>query len=126
MAELADLALNGSSKNLQDKARQALRNLREWNISELPRTATDSAISAQFSAAARESGLLPQAEVSDGVILAEASLGGAALLISGDNHLHGIDQDALRLLFESRDMQPIPTTSPTKLCRLFGRGRSSR
>jgi|SRR5688572_17794900 len=78
-------------------------------------------IAAQFSAIARQTGLLPASEIDDGVILAEASLGGTALLVSADKHLHEIDQDALRLLFESQDLKPIPTASPARLCALFGK-----
>jgi predicted nucleic acid-binding protein len=120
LVELADLVLNGSNPKLRATARTALEDLVAWSISELPRTPSASEVAAQFSAIAREQGLLPEAELNDGIILAEASLGGAALLISSDAHIHSIDPDALRLLFESRDMNPIPTISPRKLCSLFG------
>jgi predicted nucleic acid-binding protein len=121
LAELADLALRGSSIEIRKYSRHALEKLDDWNISELSGTPTDGAVAIQFSVAARGSGLIPQPEVNDGIILAEASLGGAALLVSGDKHVNGMDQDELRLLFESRDMRPISTTSPAKLCSLFSK-----
>jgi hypothetical protein len=80
-------------------------------------------IAEQFSSFLRQRGVLPRTEVNDGVILAEASLGGAALLVSGDSHLAQIDPDELRLLFEDRGLEPIPVVTPKKLLRVFEKQR---
>src|SRR2546421_2731359 len=100
LLELANLHRNGSSLATRRTAEIVFRKLPEWNISELPVKANQDSIALNFSSVARERGILPPEEVHDGIILAEASFGGGALLITSDGHILGIDADELRLFYE--------------------------
>ena len=120
--EIVHISIAGepSEKTL---ANRALRQMREWNI--LPLDIPDGAepIAEEFSAFIRGHRIIPEAEINDGIILAEDSLGGAALLVSSDSHLAQIDPDELRLIFEERSLTPIPVVTPTKILRIFEKQR---
>jgi predicted nucleic acid-binding protein len=120
--EIAYKSLRGE-KEEQTLAHHALRGLSGWNISPLDVPSGSDVIAEQFSAFLRNRGVLPQTEINDGIILAEASLGNAALLVSGDSDLATIDPDELRLIFEERGLNPIPVVTPAKLLRIFDKQR---
>jgi predicted nucleic acid-binding protein len=120
--EIAHKSIRGSTVE-QKLAHRALRQLSLWQISPLTFPEGSDVIAERFSAFLRSRGVLPHDEVNDGVILAEASLGNAALLVSSDSHLATIDPDELRLLFEDRGLTPVPVMTPTKLLRIFEKQR---
>src|SRR2546423_5845151 len=99
---IEEIAYKSARGDTEEKklAHRALRNLAQWQISPLTCPEESERIAEEFSAFLRNRGVLPRDEVNDGIILAEASLGGAALLVSSDSHLASIDPDELRLLFE--------------------------
>ncbi|HEY6227247.1 MAG TPA: PIN domain-containing protein [Verrucomicrobiae bacterium] len=120
--EIAHKSINGNPVE-RKLAHYSLRHLAQWGILLLQTPEGSEAVAEQFSAFLRAQGVLPDAEVNDGVILAEASLAGAALLVSSDSHLAQIDPDELRLLFEERSMAPIPVVTPNKILRIFEKQR---
>ena len=122
LEEIAHKTLKGDREE-QKLAHRALRNLTQWQISALECGAGSEIIAEDFSVFLRTQGVLPQNEINDGIILAEASLAGAALLVSSDSHLADIDPDELRLLFEDRGLAPIPVVTPAKLLRIFEKRR---
>lgn len=120
LAELWRLSRQGESEELRNDAAHALENLARWDIGALELFPGQIEIAEIFSAALRERGLLPETEVGDGIILAQTSLGGAAILVSSDGHLLSIDPDEARVLFDAHQLPTVPVISPLKLVRLFG------
>jgi predicted nucleic acid-binding protein len=100
-------------------ASKALRNLSKNNILPIALDSSAKTIASEFSNFLRLNGAIPESEVNDGRILAEASLGEAALLVSSDSHLISIDPDDLRMYFIARDLAPVPVTTPVKVLRFF-------
>jgi predicted nucleic acid-binding protein len=120
LGEIAHKTLRGEREE-QKLAHRGLRKLTQWQIAALECSPGSDMIAEEFSAFLRNRGVLPHNEINDGIILAEASLGGAALLVSSDSHLADIDPDELRLLFEDRGLTPIPVVTPAKLLRIFSK-----
>jgi hypothetical protein len=67
----------------------------------------------------REKGLLPNEEVHDSFIIAEAGLYGATLLISSDAHIKNIDQQMLRIELGACDVDGPLMASPWKIVNQF-------
>lgn len=116
--ELVHLGSNGPRED-QAIATDALHILSKYKIHPLAIDSSAKAIAIGFSNFLRLNGAIPESEVNDGRILAEASLGDAALLVSCDSHLVSIDPDDLRMYFIARDLTPIPVTTPVKVLRFF-------
>jgi hypothetical protein len=76
-------------------------------------------IAEEFSRYLRGMGAIPYDEVNDGVILAEASLGNATLLVSSDSHLTSIHPGELVIYFESKDLVPVPVITPKDALRFL-------
>jgi hypothetical protein len=120
--EIVHISIAGEPTE-QALANRALRHLAEWKILPLEIPEGADPIAEAFSAFLRRHAVIPDTEINDGVILAEASLGGAALLVSSDSHLALIDPDELRLLFEEQSLTPIPVVTPAKILRIFEKQR---
>jgi hypothetical protein len=116
--ELARLTENADLETRKIAA-VALSKLAEFRILPLDLPPESDAIADEFSRLLRRTGAIPDSEVNDGIILAEASLGEAALLVSSDSHLIMIEPDDLRMYFMARDLTPIPVTTPHKILRFF-------
>lgn len=122
LQELFHLSTDGLP-HVRVLACQTLAAIPSFGITPLILDSGSQAIAWEFSRFLRENRALPDDEVNDGVILAEASLANAALLVSSDSHLVSIDPDELRMYFEARDLIPIPVTTPRKILGLFERWR---
>lgn len=103
----------------EDLAFQALKCMREWSILPFNCLPVGHGITEQFSQELQRRRLIQDGEFNDGLILAEASLYGAALLVTSDSHLLDIDAERLKLLFEEKDLFPVSVISPWKLCKLL-------
>ena len=69
----------------------------------------------------RSRDLLPQPEVHDSLILAEAALVGCALFLSSDEHLRGIDHERLTLLLNRFGLVAPVIASPREIVYKFFR-----
>ena len=69
----------------------------------------------------RDKGLLPDEEIHDSFLIAEAALYGAALLISSDSHIKNINQQMLGLELKSCDVDCPLIASPWKIANQFFR-----
>ncbi len=63
--------------------------------------------------------LLPEEEVHDSFVLAEAALAEASILISADEHLIGINPTRLKIAMEECDLCTPLIASPSKIVRDF-------
>lgn len=67
----------------------------------------------------RVSGLIPEEEVHDSFIVAEAGLRDVSILLSSDSHIKDIDYNGLKLLLDSCDLSCPLVASPGKIVGLF-------
>ncbi|MBI3417027.1 MAG: hypothetical protein HY043_17180 [Verrucomicrobia bacterium] len=117
--ELAHEVLHGNDFTEKERASSAFALARRWNI-HLARLLDGQHQTARaMGRRLRAVGLLPEAEVNDGLIVAETALLGSALLLTSDEHLRGMDFE--RLTFELRAFRcaaPVIAT-PREIARKF-------
>jgi predicted nucleic acid-binding protein len=84
-------------------AEKALLCMIEWGYEPVNLVAVGKGITEQICFKLRSSGVLPEEEVNDGYIIAEAALLGCAMLLSSDHHLieAGLNDKFLKVLKES-------------------------
>ncbi|MBM3836090.1 MAG: hypothetical protein FJ403_23065 [Verrucomicrobia bacterium] len=70
-----------------------------WRITPFDLSPVDHAIAEQFARHLLIKELIPDDELNDALILAETSLAGIPVLVTSDQHLLGIDEDALMIAF---------------------------
>jgi hypothetical protein len=114
--EIADLVENDSADGHAD-ACIAVSNMQEWQIIPEPLPSLRHGLAEQFSEYIRAQGILPKSEKNDGEILAEASLVGAAFLISSDAHMCDIDQARLTFAYQDRHLDPVLVLSKKKMLK---------
>lgn len=76
-------------------------------------------ITEQFARVLITKKLLPEEEFNDGFLLAEASFMGVEGLLTSDKHLTSINENALRLAFEEKDLSPVTIHRPRVLMALI-------
>jgi predicted nucleic acid-binding protein len=105
--ELAQEAIHGDVLHKLESARRAFQMARSLNIRpvDLPEFQNDAA--RRIGRRIRGSGLLPETEVNDALILAETALLKCAILLTSDAHIRGLD--FTRLAFE---LQTCDATAP--------------
>ncbi|HEY3857345.1 MAG TPA: hypothetical protein VGO67_23415 [Verrucomicrobiae bacterium] len=69
----------------------------------------------------RAKGLLPDEEVHDSFVIAEAALYGATMLISSDSHIKDINQQMLKIELKACDVDCPLIASPWKIVNQFFR-----
>jgi len=67
----------------------------------------------------RASGLIPDEEIHDSFIVAEAALSGATMLVSSDGHIKDIDQKRLKIELDSCDVPCPLIASPWRIVNTF-------
>ena len=72
---------------------------------------------ARFAARLLDLELLPDTELNDGKILAQASLAGIPLLVTSDKHLLDIGEDALLLALNEASLPTVHVAHPKGLMR---------
>ncbi|EIQ01557.1 putative nucleic acid-binding protein [Opitutaceae bacterium TAV1] len=68
----------------------------------------------------RGQGLIPEHEINDSYILAEAALANCALLLTSDKHIRGADPTLLSLALRECDVSTILVRTPADIVRQFG------
>jgi predicted nucleic acid-binding protein len=87
--ELVYLADGGATKAEREQAARALRGLAQWGLDLVNLVPVGHGIVERIADKLQESQLLPAEEYNDGLILAEASLLGCAVLLTGRRALTG-------------------------------------
>jgi hypothetical protein len=118
--ELAYLCDGGWSRQLRASARRAMQFLREEQpfrpLLELPFPAE---MVEQIAGEIRQAQLLPDEEIHDSRILAEAALLDCGILLTSDAHLRSIDHQAMTLVFNSLDLAAPVIATPREIVRKF-------
>ena len=118
--ELAFLCDSGDTDLVRKSSLSALKLIRRQDrfrpLLELPCPAS---LVEEVARAARSRGLLPEEEVHDSLILAEAALLSCGLLLTSDEHLCGVDHERLTLLLNPYELVPPVIASPREIVRKF-------
>jgi len=120
LAELHEQSIDAPVKRKRDLAQTALLALREWDILPLTLSEVEMTIAERVANRLLEKRLLPEQEFNDALILSEAALAGVPLLVTSDNHLLEIDQDALTMEFSAADLSPSHPVHPKGLLKAMG------
>ena len=91
--------------------------MRGWKLGSYDLIPVGHGITEQFTKKLTERGLPPEAEINDGLILAEASLSACSALVTSDRHLLNIEPEHLFTVFQDSDLQPVTVAHPRNLLR---------
>jgi len=120
--ELAFLCDSGDTERARHSALLALRLVREQErFRPLLELACPQSLVVEVARALRLRGLLPENEIHDSLILAEAALLDCGLLLTSDEHLRGVDHEHLTLVLNPFELVPPVIASPREIMRKFFR-----
>jgi len=112
---------NGKSPE-QELAKTALKSLVDpWAFTPVNCIPVGHGIVEQIGRKLRDRALIPEDQVHDSYVVAEAALYGVTLLISNDAHIKNIDQTMLKLVLDSCDVACPLLASPWKIVHQFFR-----
>ena len=117
--ELAAEVRDGTDANRRRRGICAFQLARDWNIQPADLISVRHGIAEQIGRRLRDRGLLPETEVNDGLVLAEAALLGCSLLLTSDEHLRGIDFEQLTFELQSFDVTAPVIATPREIVRKF-------
>jgi predicted nucleic acid-binding protein len=118
--ELAFLCDSGDTVRVRQSAARAIRLVQQHDrFRPFLELASQTAFVEELAREIRSRGLLPQQEVHDSLILAEATLLGCALLLTSDEHLRGVDHERLTLALHPFELVPPVIASPREIVRKF-------
>jgi predicted nucleic acid-binding protein len=121
--ELNAITEEGETKRERELAFTALRNVLEWGFQPVNCVPVGHGITEETARRLRANGLIPEEEVNDSLIVAEAALLGVSILLSGDTHIKDIEQNELKLLLDACDLRCPLIASPHRIVRDFFRRR---
>ena len=119
--ELDYIAQHGDTAGDRTLATAALEKMvHVWKFRPLDFIPVGHGIVETVAAKLRSHRLLPESEVNDSYILAEAALADCSILITSDEHLRGADATLLSLTLRSCDVGTILVRTPIEIVRQFG------
>jgi rRNA-processing protein FCF1 len=119
--ELDYIAQHGDTAAERTLALTALRNLvHVWRFRPLDFIPVGHGIIEAVAQKLRREKLIPETEVNDSFILAEAALANCTILITSDEHIRAADTTLLSLTLKSCDVQAIIVRTPREIVRQFG------
>lgn len=119
--ELDFIAQRGDTAADRALARTALRSIVQvWKFRPLDFIPVGHGIIESVARKLRRENLIPEQEINDSFILAEAALANCTILISSDEHLRAADPTLLSLILKSCDVQAIIVRTPREIVRQFG------
>jgi predicted nucleic acid-binding protein len=98
---------------------KALRNLLNWGFQPVNVIPVGNGIVEETARKIRAAGLLPDEEINDSYIIAEAALANVQILLSSDHHLKGINHSKLKEILDRCDLTGTVIFSPWKIVRDF-------
>ena len=119
--ELAAEVRSGLDDRKRQRAKRAFQLARDWKIQPCDLISVRHGIAERIGRHVRGLGMLPEAEVNDGLILAEAALLNCSLLLTSDEHLRGIDFERLTFELQSFDLPTPVIATPREIVRRFFR-----
>ena len=103
--ELGEISQRDPKPEAREAARAALLSVRrEWGFKPMNLMPVGHGIVERIGERLLERGLIPREERHDAFILAEAALLGCSILLSGDQHLRGIDHERASLELKAADV----------------------
>jgi predicted nucleic acid-binding protein len=117
--ELRFIAKYGETGEDERLAVKALQSLTHWGLEPVNFLPVEYGITEQIALRLRRAGLLPETEINDSFILAEAALLGCGLLVSSDAHLTSLDFQRLTLELKASDVSVPAIGSPRDIVRKF-------
>jgi hypothetical protein len=101
-------------------ARGVLRSLiQPWGFHPMSFLPVRRGIVSEIARQIRREGIIPDSEVNDSLIVAEAALIGVALLLSSDAHIKDIEYPRLKLVLDAADVGTPLIASPHKVVHQF-------
>ena len=91
----------------------------QWGFQPMSFIPVGRGIVAEIARHIRREGIIPEAEVNDSLIVAEAALVGATLLLSSDAHVKDIEYPSLKLTLDASDVETPLIASPWKIVHDF-------
>lgn len=118
--ELANLVDCGETLQIRRAARlAAVRMHRTWRFDPLELSPIEHGIAERIATRLRDQGLLPQEEIHDSLILAEAALLSCTILLTSDTHLREIDYRAAALVLKANDVETPVIATPREIVSKF-------
>lgn len=117
--ELQKWAKSGDLKEQETSAKALSSILNPWGFVPVNCIPVGHGIVEQIGRKIRAGGLIPEEEIHDSFIVAEAALYGATMLISSDGHIKDIDQTMLRIELKAGDVYCPVIASPWKIVNNF-------
>jgi hypothetical protein len=122
IGELMDIAKEGDTPEEKPLAAKALRSIRgPWGFRPINYVPVGHGIVEQTALKIRAAGLIPEEEVHDSFVIAEAALANVTVLLSSDGHMKDIDQAALKKVLEACAVGVPIIFSPWKIVKDFFR-----
>lgn len=116
VAELAFLREHGDAEERRLSS-LALAGLDSWDIQVFPLADVQLDLARRLAATLIDRRLLPDDELNDAFVLAEAAVAGVPLVVSSDKHLLEINLDSLRDACADADLAAVFPASPRRLLR---------
>ena len=107
-----------AERKLAERALQRL--VRDWRFRPLDFIPVGHDIIEATARKLRGEGLIPEQEINDSLILAEAALADCTILITSDEHIRAADPTLLSLALKSSDVNAILVRTPHESVRQFG------
>ena len=120
-AELAHAADLGETPEKRAAALRFLQQHRTWRFQLVNFVPVGHGIAERIAHRLREAGLLPEAEVHDSLVAAEAALLGCSILLTSDEHLRGMDYERLSMELQAFDVAVPVMATPVEIVRKFFR-----
>jgi hypothetical protein len=117
--ELAHLALHGETARERKAANDGITAAHAWRMQPAMLTPVEHGIVERVAEALRRADLLPASEVNDSLLVAEAAMLEARLLLSSDEHLRGMDHARLAFVLQSFDLLVPVIATPREVVRKF-------
>jgi hypothetical protein len=121
--ELIDIGDNDSDAHLKSLANVSLSSILEpWGFLPVNCVPVGHGIVERIGRKIRAKGLIPEQEIHDSFVIAEAALYGVTILISSDGPIKDIDQQMLKIELASSDVECPLIASPWKIVNQFFKG----
>jgi predicted nucleic acid-binding protein len=117
--ELVYLASESETEIERGRAARVVRGLAGWNFDLVNLVPVGHGIVERIADRLQQTNLLPAEEYNDGLILAEASLLGCAIVLTGDGHLRGLDFQRAALELKRFDVEMPLIATPREIVAKF-------
>jgi hypothetical protein len=117
--ELLHIARRADTAKERNTALAGIQAARHWRIVPVNLMPVAHGIVARIAERLRERDLLPAEEINDSLLVAEAALLHARLLLSSDDHLRGIDFAQLTIELHNFDVTAPVIATPAEVARKF-------